>query len=86
MNQKQIVFFMAGLIAGLICVALVFFGSPEVAIVTLMIGVGPLFFVAVVDGIVLSSARRQFRAGLLRYSSGLVLCTISWPSMVNTKA
>lgn len=66
MNQKQITFFVAGLIAGLICVALVFLGPPEVAIMTLMIGVGPLFFVAVVADIVISGARRHFRPGLLR--------------------
>jgi hypothetical protein len=78
MRRPQITFFVAGLIAGLICVALVFLGPPEVAIMTLMIGVGPLFFVAVVAGIVISGAWRHFRPGFLRYFAGLVICATSY--------
>lgn len=78
MNRQQITFFLAGLTAGLICITLAFFGSPEVAIMTLTTGVGPLFFVAVIAGMVISDARRHFHPGLLRYLVGLVLCTISY--------
>jgi hypothetical protein len=78
MNRQQITFFVAGLIAGLICITLVSFGPPEVAIMTLTTGVGPLFFVAVVAGIVISGAWHHFRPGLLRYLGGLVLCTTSY--------
>lgn len=78
MNRQQITFFMAGLIAGLICITLVTFGPPEVAIMTLTTGVGPLFFVAVIVGIVISGAWHDFRPGLLRYLGGLVLCTTSY--------
>jgi hypothetical protein len=78
MNRQQFTFFVTGLVAGLICVSLVFLGPPEIAITSLTSGVGPIFFIGVVGGILISGAWRQFRPGLLRYFAGLVLCTISY--------
>lgn len=78
MKRQQTAFCLAGLIAGLICATLALCGSPEVAIMILTSGVGPLFFIAIVAGIVISSAWRHFRPGLLRYLAGLVLCTTSY--------
>jgi len=69
---------LTGLIAGLICVTFWSFGSPEIAIIGLTWGVGPLFFVAIVAGIVITGARRYFQPGLLRYLAGLVLCTVTY--------
>ena len=64
--------------AGLICVAFRLFGSPEIAIIGLTWGGGPLFFGAIVAGIEFTGASRYFRPGLLRYLAGLVLCTITY--------
>jgi hypothetical protein len=75
MNRQQIIFFVTGLIAGLLCFAVAFFGSSEVAIMILTSGVGPAFFVAVVAGIVISGAWSHFRPGFLRYFAALVACT-----------
>ena len=78
MKRHQITFFLAGLIAGLICVTFASFGSPEMAIIGLTWGVGPLFFVAIVAGIVITGVRRNFQPRFLRYLVGLVLCTTSY--------
>ena len=78
MKQKPITFLVTGLIAGLTCVALVFFGPVELAMIILIIGVGPVFFLSVVAGMVISGAQRQLAPGLLRYFGGLVLCTLSY--------
>ncbi len=82
MKRRKITFFLAGLIAGLICATFWSFRSPEIAIMGLVWGVGPLFFVAVVAGIVISGAWRHFHPGLLRYLAGLVLCTTSYLAAV----
>ena len=78
MKTKPITFSIAGLLAGLIVVAIKSVGSVEIMILSLTWFVGPLFFVATLTGIVLTGARRCFQAGLLRYLSGLVLCTITY--------
>src|SRR5438552_2710788 len=82
MNWQQITFFLAGLIAGLICVTLASFGSPEVAIMLLTSGVGPLFFVAVVAGIVITDSWRHFRPGVLRYLASLIISTLTYLAAV----
>src|SRR5947207_1350257 len=76
--KHQITFLLAGMSAGLICVAFWSFGSPELALTGLTWGVGPLFFVAIVAGIVITGAWRYFKPGFLRYLGGLALCTTSY--------
>lgn len=78
MKRQQITFFVAGLIAGLICVTLASFGPPEIALMSLTSGGGPLFFVAIVAGIVISGAWHHFHPRFLRYLAGLGLCAISY--------
>jgi hypothetical protein len=78
MNAQQITFCMAGLLAGLICVAIASTGSPETRIISLTWFVGPFFFVAVLAGSIITGAWRYFQPGLLRYLTGLVLCTITY--------
>jgi hypothetical protein len=77
-KTKHITFSIAGLLAGLIVVAIKSVGSIEIMILSLTWFVGPLFFVATLAGIVLTGAWRCFQAGFLRYLSGLVLCTITY--------
>ena len=84
MRHHQIISFLTGLIAGLICVAFRSYGSPEVAIIGLTWGVGPLFFAAIVVGTVLTGASQYFHPGLLRYLAGVVLCTITYLAALTT--
>ena len=51
MNQQQITFFLAGLIAGLVAVV-----GARVWPMLLVHGVGPLFFIAVIAAITLTGA------------------------------
>jgi len=76
-KRRQVIFFVTGLIAGLISVTL---GSLEslIGILGLAYGVGPLFFFAVLGGIVITGAWRRIQADLLRYLAGMVLCTITY--------
>lgn len=74
MKAKQIAFLLTGLIAGLICVAP---GSSWVVLLTLTYGVGPIFFVAVLGGILVTGAWRHIQADFLRYLAGLVVSTIT---------
>lgn len=75
MRRRQITFLLAGLIAGLICVAP---GSSWVVLLTLTYGVGPSFFAAVLAGILVTGAWRHLKADFLRYLAGLVLCAITY--------
>lgn len=74
--KHQIMFLLAGMIAGLICVALGLSGSPKIAIIGLTWGVGPLFSVALLAGIAITGAWRYLKAGVLRYLAALVIGTI----------
>jgi hypothetical protein len=47
-------------------------------LLTLTYGVGPLFFIAVLAGILLTGAWRRLQVDFLRYLAGLVLCTITY--------
>jgi hypothetical protein len=76
--KREIPFLLTGLIAGLVCAAFPWSGSPWLAILGLTYGIGPLFFVAVVAGILVTGAWRYIRADFLHYLAGLVLCTISY--------
>lgn len=78
MRRQQTIFLLAGLIAGLICVTFGSFESAEIAIVALTYGVGPLFFAAIIAGIVITGAWRQIPVGLFHYLGALVLCTITY--------
>jgi hypothetical protein len=78
MKRKQLIFLITGLIGGLICVSFVWSGSPWLMILGLTYGVGPLFFVALIGGILITGAHRYLRADLLHYLAGLVLCTITY--------
>jgi hypothetical protein len=72
-RRQQTTFLLTGLIAGLICVTL---GRSWLGILGL--GVGALFFVAVLAGIAITGAWRYMQVGYLRYLAGLVLSTISY--------
>lgn len=61
MKTKQIIFIIAGLLAGLIVVAIKSIGPVEIAIMSLTWFVGPLFFVATLAGIVMTDAGRCFK-------------------------
>jgi|SRR5882724_4913597 len=76
--KHQITFLLAGMIAGLICVAFASFESPEIAIIGLTWGVGPLFFVAVLAGIAMTGAWNQLQVGFWRYLVGLILITTTY--------
>jgi CDP-diglyceride synthetase len=76
--KHQITFLLAGMITGLICVAFGSFESPEIAIIGLTWGVGPLFFVAVLAGIAITGAWHQLQVGFWRYLVGLILITITY--------
>ena len=65
MKLQQITFFLAGLIAGLITASFTL-GSPEIAIAGLTYGVGPLLFVAIIAGIVITGAIAYSRLGFVR--------------------
>jgi hypothetical protein len=78
MKHRQIVSFLSGLIAGLMCVALRFFGSPEIVIIGLTWGVGTLFFGSVIISILFTGASRYLPPGLFRYLLGLILCTLTY--------
>lgn len=78
MNTQQLTFSIAGLLAGLIAVAVGSVGSPEIRTLSLTWFVGPLFFVAILAGIVITGAWHYFKPGLLRYLAGLALCTITY--------
>lgn len=78
MKTKQITFAVAGLLAGLIVVAVKSVGSLEITIMSLTWFVGPLFFVATLAGIAMTGAWHCFHTGLLRYLTGLALCTITY--------
>jgi len=78
LKLHQITFFLAGLTAGLIPVTFAFFGSLETTLMILANGIGPLFFVAIVAGVVITGAWRYLRTRFLRYLGGLVLCTITY--------
>jgi len=72
-KREQITFLLTGLIAGLISAAL---GTRWLAILTY--GIGPLFFVAVVAGIVITGASRYVQLTFWRYLAGLILSTITY--------
>jgi len=76
-KRQDVIFFVTGLIAGLICVTL---GSLQslIAILTLSYAVGPLFFLGVAGGIMITGARRYLKAEILSYLAGLVICTITY--------
>ncbi|HEY3026173.1 MAG TPA: hypothetical protein VGJ55_08495 [Pyrinomonadaceae bacterium] len=86
MKRQQIIFFLAGLIAGLTCVTLGSFGFlgffESLGLLLLIVGliylVGPLFFVAVAMGILITGARRRVTGGFLRYLAGLAVSTITY--------
>lgn len=78
MNVPQITFFIVGMLAGLICVAVASIGSPEITLLSLTWFVGPLFFVAVLAGIVITGTWHYFQPGLLRYLAGFVVCTVTY--------
>ena len=78
MKRKEITFLVTGLIAGMVCVTFPWSGSPWLAILGLTYGIGPLFFVAVLAGVLITGAWRQIPAQFLHYLAGIVLCTISY--------
>jgi len=72
-KRQQITFLLTGLIAGMSSVTL---GLSWLAVLTL--GVGPLFFVAVVAGIAITGARSQLQIGFFRYLAALTLSTMTY--------
>lgn len=73
MRRHQITFLLCGLVAGLTSVTL-----GTLSLEVLAYGVGPLFFVAIVAGIAITGAWRQFRMSFWRYFAGLLLSTITY--------
>lgn len=72
--KPKMTFLLTGLMGGLVCVA----PGRLLSIFTLTWGVGPAFFIAVVVGVIMTSARHQLQAGVLRYLAGLVVCFITY--------
>jgi len=78
MNSQAIKFAIAGLIGGVICVAIGAARSPELIVIGLIWLVGPLFFAAMLTSMLITGASRQFRRAWLRYLAGLVICTVAY--------
>ncbi|HEY6250946.1 MAG TPA: hypothetical protein VI685_13380 [Candidatus Angelobacter sp.] len=70
MTRQQVTFLIAGFVAGIITVA-VGTVSPTV----LAIGVGPLFFLAILAAIMLTDSWSHLSRGLWRYVAAICLCT-----------
>ena len=75
LKRSQVTFLLAGLIAGLICVAP---GMSPIILLTLTWGVGPLFFIAVVASIFITGERRHIPAGFLLYLIGFICCFLTY--------
>jgi hypothetical protein len=73
MRRQQITFVLSGLIAGLFSVSL-----GTLSLEFLAYGVGPLFFVAVVMGIVITGSWRFVQSSFWRYFAGLLLTTATY--------
>ncbi|HEV7747811.1 MAG TPA: hypothetical protein VGO56_22615 [Pyrinomonadaceae bacterium] len=73
MRRQQITLLLSGLIAGLISVSL-----GTLSLEFLAYGVGPLFFVAVVVGILITGSWRYVRSSFWRYLAGLLLTTLTY--------
>jgi hypothetical protein len=67
-------FLLIGLIGGLVCVI----PGPLLSIFTLTWSVGPVFFIAVVAGIITTGARHQLQDGYFRYLAGFVVCFVTY--------
>lgn len=72
--KTKITFLLTGYIAGLACVL----PGPLLSLFTLTWTVGLAFFVAVVAGMIITGARGQLQASLLRYVAGPVVCFITY--------
>jgi hypothetical protein len=73
MRRHQITFLLAGLVAGLLSVAL---GKATAAVLT--VGVGLFLFAAIVSAIAITSAWRHLRRGVWRYLAAAILSTIAY--------
>lgn len=70
MTRQQGMFLLAGFVAGLVTVAV---GTLFPAVLT--VGVGPLFFLAILTAIGLTDSWRRLNHGLWRYAVAVCLCT-----------
>lgn len=75
MKRAPLTFLSAGLIAGVTTVAI-----GRVWPTVLIIGVGLLFFVALLAAITISASWSRLRRGLWRYIVGLVICAVAYLS------